>query len=250
MKQYLNKFFKSFTPYQIGYLTTVLLLTLAFVLFFPDLMLDDTSNTFVVICSVIAVLANPVCELLISKQSKLNFVVDIIFIEIPEFTLCIALGWYTIAIVTIVFWIPIDIISYIRWTKFPDREKEEETIVKGLSWKMDILVIIEIIAFSLVVGNLIRLIPGASDSFLDALSAAFGMANGILLLLRFREQWFAWFITLVLYTILYITSGSYIMLITVAAMFVNTCYGFIKWLKYTRTHNNGASVTKDASTVQ
>ena len=237
MKQYLNKFFKSFTLYQICYLSSVLVLTIVFVLFFPDMMLDDTSNLFVVVCSIIAVLANPVCELLISKQSKLNFIVDILFIEIPEFTLCIALGWYTIAIVTIIFWIPIDVVSYIRWTKFPDREKEEETIVKGLSWKMDILVILGIIAFSFVVCNLIRLIPGASDSFLDALSASFGMANGILLMLRFREQWFAWFITLVLYTILYITSGSYIMLITVFAMFINTCYGFVKWLKYTKTHS-------------
>ena len=41
--------------------------------------------------------------------------------------------------------------------------------------------------------------------------------------------------TLLLYTALYIISGSYIMLITVAAMLVNTCYGFGKWLLYTRS---------------
>ena len=52
----------------------------------------DRSNSFVVVCSVIAVLANPVCELLISKQSKLNFMVDLFFIEIPELVLCVALG--------------------------------------------------------------------------------------------------------------------------------------------------------------
>ena len=70
----------------------------------------------------------------------------------------------------------------------------------------------------------------------DALSAAFGMANGILLLLRYSEQWYAWFITLVLYAVLYITSGTYIMLITVAAMLVNTCYGFVKWMIYIKQH--------------
>lgn len=236
MKNYFKSFFKSFTPYQIGYLVTVLTLTVLFVIFLPDMMLDDMSNPFVVVCSVIAVLANPLCELLISKQSKLNFVVDILFIEIPELVLCIALGWYTIAIVTIVFWVPVDIVSYIYWTEHPDKIKEEETEVKGLSWKMDILVVLGIIAISFIVGSLIRLIPGASDSYLDALSAAFGMTNGILLLLRYREQWFAWFITLILYTILYISSGSYIMLITVVAMMVNTVYGFIKWLKYVKEH--------------
>ena len=236
MKQYFKSFFKSFTPYQIIYLASVLTITILFIIFLPDMMLDDMSNPFVVVCSVIAVLANPLCELLISKQSKLNFIVDILFIEIPELILCISLGWYTIAIVTIVFWVPVDIVSYIYWTEHPDKIKEEETAVKGLSPKLDILVILGIIIVSFAIGNLIRLIPGASDSYLDALSAAFGMSNGILLLLRYREQWFAWFITLILYAILYTISGSYIMLITVAAMMVNTVYGFVKWLKYVKTH--------------
>ena len=227
-------FFRSFTPYQIIYLCAVLVLTLAFTIFMPDMMLDDTSNTFVVVCSVIAVLANPVCELLISKQSKLNFVVDVFFIELPEFVLCLALGWYSIAIVTLVFWIPIDIVSYIRWTKHPDEQKAELTVVKRLTWKQDVLIVLAIAAFAAGMGYLISLIPGASDSYLDALAAATGMANGILLLLRYEEQWYAWFITLILYTIMYTISGSNIMLITVAAMLVNTCYGFVKWLLYIR----------------
>ena len=63
-------FIKSFTPYQIIYLLSVIVLVALFAIFLPDEMLEDTSNTFVLICSVIAVLANPVCELLISKQSK------------------------------------------------------------------------------------------------------------------------------------------------------------------------------------
>ncbi len=228
-------FLKSFTPYQIGYLTVVLLLTIGFTIFLPDMMLEDMSNSFVVVCSVIAVLANPVCELLISKQSKLNFMVDLFFIEIPELVLCVALGWYTIAIITVAFWIPIDIISFLRWKRHPDEVQQELTVVKRLSWKQDILVIIGILVFGLVVGQLIQMIPGAEDSFLDALASACGIANGILLLLRYTEQWYAWFVTLLLYTALYVISGSYIMLITVAAMLVNTCYGFGKWLLYTRS---------------
>ncbi len=240
-------FFRSFTPYQIIYLCTVLVLTLAFVIFFPDLMLDDTSNTFVVVCSVIATLANPCCELLISKQSKLNFLVDIFFIELPEFVLCIALGWYTIAIVTLVFWIPIDVVSFLRWTKHPDEQREELTIVKRLSWKQDVLAVLAIVVFSAVMGFLIGRLPGAADSYLDALAAATGMANGILLLLRYNEQWYAWFITLVLYTIMYTISGSYIMLITVAAMLVNTCYGFVKWLLYIRSRHAAPAVQQPAT---
>ena len=204
----LKSFFRSFTPYQIGYLIVVVLLTLAFAIFFPELMLEDTSNAFVVGCSVVAVLANPICELLISKQSKLNFLVDMLFIEIPEFVLCIAMGWYTIAIVTLCFWIPIDIISFLRWNKHPDRHQEELTVVKRLTWKQDVLAVAGILLFGGVVGFFISHLPGAESSYLDALSSAFGMANGILLLLRYNEQWFAWLLTLVLYAILYTLSGA------------------------------------------
>ncbi|MCI8388907.1 MAG: nicotinamide mononucleotide transporter [Clostridiales bacterium] len=238
----MKKFLKSFTPYQITYLVVVFVMTALFIIIMPENMLDDMSNPFVVVCSVIATLANPVCELLISKQSKWNFVVDAFLIEIPELIICIALGWYTIAIVTMLFWIPIDVVSFIKWRHHPDEEEEELTVVKRLTVKQDILVVLAIIAFGFGVGQLISMLPGAADSYLDALSAACGMANGILLLLRFNEQWYAWFMTLILYTILYITSGSYIMLITVAAMFVNTCYGFGKWLIYTKKHANADTV--------
>ena len=232
----MKKLLRSFTPYQITYLTAVFVMTAAFIIFLPDYMLEDTGNTLVVVCSVIATLANPICELLISKQSKMNFMVDIFLIEIPELIICLAMGWYTIAIVTMAFWIPVDVVSYLRWTRHPDEQEEELTVVKRLTVKQDILVVLAILAFGFGVGYLISLIPGAADSYLDALAAAFGMANGILLLLRYNEQWYAWFITLVLYAVLYTISGTYIMLITVFAMLVNTCYGFTKWVLYIKRH--------------
>lgn len=229
----MKKLIQSFTPYQITYLVVVFALTGAFCIFMPENMLDDTSNIFVVVCSVIATLANPLCELLIAKQSKWNFVVDAVLIELTELVICLANGWYTIALVTVLFWIPVDVISFINWNRHPDDEQEELTVVKRLTPLQDVLVVLAILAFGFAAGTIMSKIPGASESYLDALSAGFGMANGILLLLRYSEQWYAWFITLVLYAILYTVSGTYIMLITVAAMLVNTVYGYVKWLIYT-----------------
>ena len=53
-----------------------------FAILLPEEMLE-VDNTFVIVCSVIAVLANPVCELLIAKQSKWNFIVSVL-VEITE----------------------------------------------------------------------------------------------------------------------------------------------------------------------
>ncbi len=110
-----KRFLRSFTSYQKWYLIIVFAITLGFVIFFPDLMLEDSPSKFVMAASVIAVLANPVCELMISKQSRYNFAVDFFLIEICELTVCLYNGWYSIAMVTVLFWMPIDIVSWLRW---------------------------------------------------------------------------------------------------------------------------------------
>ena len=240
-----KRFFKSFTPYQIIYLSMVFILVALFTIFLPDEMLEDMSNPLVVVCSVLAVLANPICELLISKQSKWNFIVSIVFIEVTESILYFSLGYYSVALISIIFWIPIDIASFVNWHKHPDREEDLLTNVKKLSWKQDILIVLGILAFGFGVGFLLTLIPGAEDTYFDAFCSALGMANGILLLLRYNEQWFAWLLCLIFEAILYILSGSYIMLITVFAMLVNTCYGFVKWLIYIKNEKKTAETKSE-----
>ena len=49
----LKAFIKSFTPYQKWYLGIVLAITVIFVIFFPDYMLEDTSNTLLVVASIV-----------------------------------------------------------------------------------------------------------------------------------------------------------------------------------------------------
>ncbi len=227
-------FLKSFTPYQIIYLATVVLLTAIFAIFFPDIMLGDYQAAALVASAVISTISNPLCELLISKQSKWNFVVDFFLIEIPELIICLYFGWYAVAATVVLFWMPIDVISFVRWNKHPDNEDDNLTQVKRLKPFHSFLIVCVIVAFGFIVGSLLQLIPGASDSYLDAFASAVGMANGILLLLRYSEQWLAWLITTVIYLFMDISSGMYILLITEVAMLVNTIYGMVKWYLYTK----------------
>jgi len=234
--QSLKNFIKSFNPFEIIWLLSVIILLTVFIIFLPDAMFDDSSNTLIVILSIISIIANPVCELMISKQNKYNFIVSIVFIEITETIIYFSLSLYSCALVSLLFWIPIDIVSFIKWHKNKDEENENITKVKKLNWWQDILIVLGIAAFSFVVGYLLSLLPECEDSYLDAFVSAIGMSNGILLLLRYNEQWFAWLIYLIFDGILWIISGHYIMLITIAAMLINTIYGFIKWIKYIKTH--------------
>ena len=238
-KESFKSFIKSFTPYQTIYLAAVVLLTAALLIFFPEVSLGDYGeNIALIVCAVISTISNPLCALLISKQSKWNFVVDFFLIEIPELVICLTFGWYAVAVTVLCFWMPIDVISFIRWNKHPDLDDGNVTQVKRLKPKQSTLTVVAIVAFGLIVGKLLTLIPGASDTYLDAFASAVGISNGILLLMRYSEQWLAWLITTVLYLFMDISSGLYILLVTEIAMLINTIYGMVKWYIYTKKHQN------------
>ena len=156
------------------------------------------------------------------------------------------------AATVVLFWMPIDVISYLRWNKHPDQEDENLTQVKRLKPWQTLLTVAGIVVFGLVVGQLLQLIPSASDTYLDAFASAVGMANGILLLLRYSEQWLAWLITTVLYLFMDISSGMYILLVTEVAMLVNTIYGIVKWWLYTKrvAEHDKAAAAETVNTLQ
>ena len=232
----LIKFFKSFTRIEAIYMTFVVVLAVGMAVFFPELMLESTASPLLIVCSVMNVIANPLVETMNAKQFRGNFLIDIFLIEITYIILSLHLGWYTLMLSCIFFWIPIDILSYIRWSKNIDREDENLTVVKRLSLKTSLLLLVAVVVFSLVMGSIMTNIPGSEDSYLEAFATAMGMVNGVLLMLRYSEHWYAWVITTALYLIMDISAGAYGLLIDDIAMMVVTFYGIYKWFTYTRKH--------------
>ena len=232
----LIKFFKSFTKVEAIYMTFVVVLAVGMAVFFPDLMLESTASPLLIICSVMNVIANPLVETMNAKQFRGNFLIDIFLIEITYIILSLHLGWYTLMLSCIFFWIPIDILSYIRWSKNIDKEDDNVTVVKRLSLKTSLMLLVFVVAFSLVMGSIMTHIPGSEDSYLEAFATAMGMVNGVLLMLRYSEHWYAWVITTILYLAMDISAGAYGLLIDDVAMLVVTFYGIYKWLVYTKKH--------------
>jgi len=230
-------FIKSFTKLERNYILFVLALTLIMVIFFPELMLEDTTSGLLIAFSAINVISNPLCEIMVSKQFRGNFIFDIFAIELTYIALAWHLGWYTLMLSCIFFWIPIDILSYIRWSKKIDEEDENVTVVKRLSWKSSIYLLIAVVAFSLTMGYIMSHVPGSQDSYLEAFATAMGMVNGTLLMLRYSEHWYAWVITTALYLAMDISAGAFGLLIDDIAMLGVTFYGIYKWFRYTRNHN-------------
>ena len=55
-------------------------------------------------------------------------------------------------------------------------------------------------------------------------------------MLRYREQWIAWFIDAILEAVINILSGQYVLLVLKLGYLTNSVYGYMKWTNYIKTH--------------
>ena len=238
---------KFFSTYEKIWFISVLVLATIFSCIFPEEETNGVNGIIIMFLYLLDTFLNILCELLISKQSRYNFIVSIL-VEIVEIITCIVLMYrFATLAVTLFFWLPIDIISFINWSKHKDEEEDELTVVRKLKGYQELLIIIGIIVWTIVVGYLISGLNIQTDFFknkeletliiyLDACSSAVGIANGLFILFRLKEQWYAWFLYAIIDAIINIISGQYVLLILKLAYLTNTTYGYIKWSKYIKKH--------------
>lgn len=242
-------FSKAFSTYEKIWFISIMLLAAIFSVVFPEEEANGINGIIIMLLYLFDTLLNALCELLISKQSRYNFLVSIL-IEIVEIVTCIILMYrFATMAVTLFFWLPIDIISFINWSKHIDKDDSDLTIVRKLKGYQELLIIILIIIWTIGVGYFISGLNIETDFlgnnktletiiiYLDACASAAGIANGLFILFRLREQWIAWYVCAILETIINILSGQYVLLVLKLGYFTNTTYGYIKWTRYIKTKN-------------
>lgn len=244
LKTHAKKLWDYFTTYEKVWFFSILILAVIFSFLFPEEDINGVNGKLIMALYLADTFLNILCELLISKQSKWNFIVSV-FVELTEIAICVVLSYrFATMASTLFFWLPIDIISFINWHRHPDRQEEELTEVRKLSGWMEVLVIAGIFVWTIVVGYFLSELDITTELFggnrtlevivcyLDACVSAVGIANGVFILLRYREQWIAWYISSILEAIINIISGQYVLLVLKIGYLTNTTYGYIKWTKY------------------
>lgn len=247
-KERLLNIWSYFTTYEKVWFFSILILSVIFAFLFPEEDVNGVNGKIIMALYLADIFFNILCELLISKQSKWNFIVSL-FVEVTEILICIVLSYrFATMASTLFFWIPIDIISFINWHKHPDKQEEEVTKVRKLSGFMEVLVILGIVVWTIGIGYLLTTLDLGTDLFggnevlevivcyLDACASAVGIANGVFILLRYREQWIAWYISTFLEAAINILSGQFVLLVLKVGYLTNTTYGYIKWTKYIKEH--------------
>ena len=247
-----------YSAYEKTWFLAILVLAAIFGIIFPEEDCNGISGIVIMALYLADTLLNIWCELLISKQSKWNFIVSV-FVELAEIGICILLRYrFATMATTLFFWLPIDIISFVNWHRHPDRREEELTVVRTLRGWQEALVLIGIAVWTFGLGYLLTRINVGTDLFggnetlatlviyLDACASAVGVANGLFILFRFREQWVAWITCAILEAVINVLSGQYVLLVLKAGYLTNSVYGYIKWTKYIKTHRDAKPVPVNA----
>ena len=240
-------FSRFFSLYEKCWFLSIMSLATIFAVIFPEESANGVNGIWIMLLYLLDTFLNILCELLISKQSRYNFLVSIL-VEITEIVICIVLMYrFATMVVTLFFWLPIDILSFINWTKHKDEVEDELTMVRRLKGYQEVLIILGIILWTIGVGYFISGLDINSDFirnrnietlviYLDACASAVGIANGLFIFFRLREQWIAWYICALLEAIINVLSGQYVLLILKLGYFTNTTYGYIKWSRYINSH--------------
>ncbi|MDO5439618.1 MAG: nicotinamide riboside transporter PnuC [Erysipelotrichaceae bacterium] len=240
-------FGKVFTTYEKCWFLTIMTLATIVAVLFPEESANGVNGVIIMLLYLLDTFFNILCELLISKQSRYNFLVSVV-VEILEIAICVVLMYrFATMATTLFFWLPIDILSFINWSKHKDEEEDELTAVRRLKGYQEVLIIVGIFVWTVVVGYFLSGLDIKTDfiqsksvetaiAYLDACASAVGVANGLFIFFRLREQWIAWYVCALLEAIINIISGQYVLLVLKIGYFTNTTYGYIKWSRYIRSH--------------
>ncbi len=239
-------FGKHFTNYEQLWFISIMVVASVVSLIAPEESANGVNGIIIMALYLADTFLNLLCELLISKQSKWNFIVSV-FVELTEIAICLVLMYrFATLASTLFFWLPCDIISFVNWHRHPDRKEEELTQVRTLKGWQEALIIAGIVIWTVGIGYFLTTLDLGSDFFknrtvevivcyMDACATAVGVANGLFILFRFREQWIAWYIEAALEAAMNILAGQFVLLVLKIGYFTNTTYGYIKWTKYIKS---------------
>ncbi len=243
LMQKIKRFFGFFTIYEYCWFITITVLAFVFAFLFPEEDIGGVNGKVILALYLVDIFSNILCELLISKQSKWNFVVSLV-VEATEIAICVVCAYrFATMATTIFFWIPVDIVSFFMWNRHKQKDDERLTEVRRLKGWQEVAVISAIVIWTVVVGSALSLIDVEEGilsgqpvlqkvvCYLDACCSAVGVANGLFILFRLREQWIAWYISTFLEVAINIISGQWILLVLKFGYLTNTTYGYIMWTK-------------------
>lgn len=136
----------------------------------------------------------------------------------------------------VLFYLPINFISWYIWARHRDRVLIEKTKSKRLSIKQHIIFTTLIIVGGIVYHYILVRI-GGNVAWLDAFTLSIGIIAVILEMLRYKEQYIWWIITDIIAVAMYIVHFDLVYLTKKSIYLIMAIIGIINWTKLNKERN-------------
>lgn len=133
-------------------------------------------------------------------------------------------------------YLPVNIISWILWSKHRDEEHKEITKAKRLTLLQHTLVWVVVVA-SAIVYHKILVAVGGNVAWLDAFTVSIGIIATMLEMFRYREQYVLWIVTDIIAVAMYIVHFDLVYLTKKSIYLIMAVIGLINWIKLNRNRN-------------
>lgn len=195
----------------------------------------DGNPPWLTVINFISAVCGVLCIFFTAKANISNFV----FATVNTIVYAIYLVYWHIwgtAALEILFYIPMNFISWYFWAKHRDQEITQKTKAKRLTIPQNVICAVIVLSAGLIYhAVLVRI--GGEVAWFDAFTLSIGIVATILELLRYREQYVWWIITDVVSVGMYIAHFDAVYLTKRSIYLIMAVIGLANWAKLNKTRN-------------
>lgn len=195
----------------------------------------DGNPPWLTVINFISAVCGVICIFFTAKANISNFV----FASVNTIVYAIYLVYWHIwgtALLEIVFYIPMNFVSWYFWAKHRDQEMTQKTKSKKLTLLQNGICAAVVVASALIYhGILVKV--GGEVAWFDAFTLSIGILATVLELLRYREQYIWWIVTDIVSIGMYIAHFDAVYLTKRSIYLIMAIIGLMNWAKLNRTRN-------------
>lgn len=196
---------------------------------------ESSNPAWLTVINFVSAICGIFCVFLTAKASISNFV----FAVINTFVYAVYLFYWKIYgtfILEILFYLPIEIFSWIAWSRHRDIIEPEKTKTRKLSFIQNSLTALLVLIVGISAHYVLVKMKGTA-AWLDAFTFSIGIVAVVLELFRYKEQYAWWIITDIITVILYIVHFDAVYLTKRIIYLIVALEGFYNWHKLNRERN-------------
>lgn len=195
----------------------------------------DGNPAWLTVINFISAVCGVICIFFTAKANISNFV----FATVNTIVYAIYLVYWHIwgtAALEILFYIPMNFVSWYFWAKHRDEVVTQKTKVKRLTMLQNAICAVVVVVAAVGYHYILVLLDGEVAWF-DAFTLSIGIVATILELFRYSEQYVWWIITDIIAVGMYIAHFDAVYLTKKSIYLIMAVIGLINWIKLNKTRN-------------